>query len=688
MGSAIGNGAASRPSDGPLYLNARDFGASPSSPDNSPALQACLDKLAANMATARLVQPGGYQPNGTMYIPPGIYSMKSPLYLETNYIHVAGQGLASKLQMSPGYSYSHFIVGMQRQMTVDGKLLRADSTYRPDCFGKLDATMAPAAGRRWGFRSNGDAAITAQASGLSNGPIGPAANVPDNFATIRKLTVEFAFEVFNPFIPADPGDPAAVPARPARPAHPANTLMPNTIFATVGNSGGGAVVKIDPTPFILYTDGQNNIQGYIGTKAVRFGPTVVTNIQPPAITAPGVHRITLAVDLDTRAVTWYVDRVQVMTTPNAIPAGQIGFNPNEFYPFMLGCGDQTSLPFGKTGFPDIAVYAFNMRASCPYAVGANGSAMARTDGLRITDFNSYVPNENGSYAPDSDRASFGAIHFNEDPATFTRHLKVGTGETYTSAWLLHLNLINPGGTGSVSAVEVRDLDLGCTGNGYGMGVCLFSLLDTTVRRVKVQGGTWGIGGLNCGANYTTRILECKLQGTDSAIYAYMNIVVVSDLQIISNGRVGLRMVGCNLNANTINVAFDSPGQESFFVAHSGGYGGGFALRDINIDFEGTPYGRSLFRVEQHPYGATTCVVSNAILELAAGGVPLFELITKAGTAAPCMLSVDMVKANPSTFVKYDDPTWKGDVWHTIGAATVAPSMLAPGGGGPLNVTIH
>jgi len=667
MGSAIGNGAASRPSDGPLYLNARDFGASPSSPDNSPALQACLDKLAANMATARLAQPGGYQPNGTMYIPPGVYSMKGPVFVETNYVHVAGQGLASKLQMTPGYSYSHFIVGMQRQMTVNGKLLRADAAYRPDCFGKLDATMAPAAGRRWGFRTNGDAAITSQASGLSNGPIGPAANVPDNFATIRKLTVEVCLEAFTNGV--------------------SSTFQPNMVIVSVANLGGGSRDKIDPAPFVIYTDGNGNLQVYIGTKAVKYGPTIVTNLQPPAIATPGVHRLTLAVDLDSRAITWYVDRVVVVATANAIPAGQVGFNPNEFYPFFLGSGDQTTLPYGRTGLPDLAVYAFNMRASCPYAVGAVGSAMARTDGLKITDFNSYVPNENGAYNPDSDPASFGAIHFNEDPATYTRHLKVGTGTTYTSAWLLHLNLINSGGTGSASAVEIRDLDLGCTGSGYGMGVCIFSILDTTVRRVKVQGGTWGVGGLNCGANYTTRVLECKLSGTDSAIYAYMNIVVVSDLEVLSNGRVALRMVGCDLTVNTVNVAFDSPGQESFFVGHSAGYGGGFALRDINIDFEGTPYGRSLFRVEQHPYGATTLVVSNAILELAAGGVPLFELIAKAGTTAPCMLSADMIKANPSVVVQYDGPVWKGDVWHTIGAPSVAPTA-AIGGATTCNVTVR
>ena len=75
------------------------------------------------------------------------------------------------------------------------RAVQIDATYRPDLFGKLDASAVPSPGQKWGIRTNGNSFVQFQASPLSAGAASAAGGFNSDYWTeTSKLTVEFCIE--------------------------------------------------------------------------------------------------------------------------------------------------------------------------------------------------------------------------------------------------------------------------------------------------------------------------------------------------------------------------------------------------------------------------------------------------------------------------------------------------------------
>ena len=267
------------PIHGALWFDARDFGMSPSNPDNAPALQAAHDAAVAALAAYR----NGQTPLATIFIPAakGAYNFKGPVFLDGSNIRFLGEGKGSaqgtSLAKVPTYASPMFVVGMSRT----GGGLVPNATYRPDLWNggspKLDNTVVTAANQKWGLRTNGDLVAMSHGSGLTHGGFSNIyGNQPDYWQETDYLTFEIALEGFAS----------------------GQAPMPVAFIAS-GNGPQG------PIPFVLTSERQRQLHGHrrlpddevradLGHDVfllVRPGDRGGANHDPGRSDQPGRHRL-------------------------------------------------------------------------------------------------------------------------------------------------------------------------------------------------------------------------------------------------------------------------------------------------------------------------------------------------------------------------------------------------------------
>src|SRR5579883_2915334 len=171
MPPAIGGSWRPALAHGSLWVDIRDFGAKADNgvTDNSGPIQAAVDALGAELNQ----NPHG--PKGVVFIPSATlpYVVSKTIWVDHPNIEIRGEGWGSQVAMSPFAKHSVFLFGLRRaeSTNVNGTQvpLQIDSTYRPDLFGKLDATAVPSPGIMWGIRTNANSFVQIQASPMSAG---------------------------------------------------------------------------------------------------------------------------------------------------------------------------------------------------------------------------------------------------------------------------------------------------------------------------------------------------------------------------------------------------------------------------------------------------------------------------------------------------------------------------------------
>ncbi len=325
MSLAIGGSNAPAMSTfGSLWVDVRDFGAKADNgvTDNSVPFQAAIDHAATMMQ-------GITFSSAIVYIPgaPASYCVYHPVFLDQSNIEIRGDGNSTVIQML-GTKHPVFIAGIARIATtvVNGVSvpLTIGSSNRPDCFGKLDASVAPAPSTLWGIRTNSNSFVQFQGTPLHAG-VGCAEGqiYSDNWGETTKLTVEFCLEPpsgqqFQPFTPI------------------------------LGLGGFGPV---QASPFIVATTYNPN-KFVMMFRTAEMDPFAARSFTFDLGSGTRPYRVAIQVDLANAVVSAFVNGVQVTLgdsnniTPTAtlpfVPGSGLKFATNDHYPFFIGA-------FGVTG---------------------------------------------------------------------------------------------------------------------------------------------------------------------------------------------------------------------------------------------------------------------------------------------------------------------------------------------------
>ena len=375
-------------------------GIDPKAADNSAGIQLAVDSAATFVASYAKANPG-YQARGKVFIPAAAapYRLAQPVYIDSSCVELVGEGegALSKLAAAQGYGGPLVVLGVSRPTATDATW----GQYRPDCFGKLDSSAAPAVGKRRGFRSRGHATIAAHGSVLTHGGISATYGEPnaDNWLECPGLTVDLALEGFA-----------------------ADGSIPGQLF--IGSGGSPA------TPWMFATGGKGDFYVYVSYQTAPLGPPVNVRYRFDA-PGPGVRRISFQVDTSGKGPVFsaWVDGFQAtITEGTGAPTSPCTLFPNPGYPFVVCQTPQGA--WADVGRPvaDVALYGLCLSRSLRYTVGAAGSAQVRADGQPISDRWRYFPDAFSQLivGPFVDTWALAYFPFDDGP-TPSRHLFVQGG---------------------------------------------------------------------------------------------------------------------------------------------------------------------------------------------------------------------------------------------------------------------
>ncbi|MDX2035894.1 MAG: hypothetical protein SFX72_04525 [Isosphaeraceae bacterium] len=618
-------------------VDVRDFGAIPDGKtDSADAFQRAVDTLARTLAAD--TAPGD-RAVGIVRVPaaPRAYKLGKPVWLDQPFIEIRGEGQGTRVETFPQRNHPLFLLGLRRvaRVELDGKqqLLEPSPRYRPDLFGRLDAAAVPKRGLRGGFRTHGETLIQAQASPLSDGPRHSRGDwTTDHWYETRALTVELAIE-----------GPGGGPM-------PAGTA----IFSIGVGSDTRAY------PLLMYTDGDNRWLVKFSTQRERFGPLVSRRFGFSTGRASGIQRIAFQIDLERAEVAAFADGRELDLERGLGDdfAPGLRFAENDYYPLLIADGGGNRPALGNRHGKDWTLAGFLFSRTPRYRVGRRpGSAQTRNDGKPIDDLYRYFT------PPEADPGTIGFFDFLDRPDEHGRMLTIQGGPAANghraAAFLIHCLQNKPGG---ILDNAVRDIHL-VGGKLYGQNLAVGQVLDLRISGVRSTDAYHAVGSLNNGANYTIRLDDCTFDASDSGYFGLDQLIWARNIHFAGSGRATIRLVGCSASFENVFVGFHSPNNESTAKLHAGDYGGNYAFRNVQVDYEGDAFLHAPFYAEIHPYiPETTLRLTDVFLGTVGKQIPLVLLREgEPGWKKTGYLSVDVMQAfQPvETIVETDGPGWRG-----------------------------
>ena len=647
-----GSSAPTRPPRGVFWVDVRDYGAKADNglTDNTGPFQAAIDDLAAKLQALTY-------PSGVVFIPAATkpYGVYTPVFVDHDNITIQGEGQGTLVTMAGGGSHSIFIFGVRRvqEAFVNGTAvpLTIGPSNRPDLFGKLDASVAPAPGAHWGLRTNANTFVEFQAGPMSAGVSSAAsATYLDNWSETSKLTLEFCIE---------PPDGQQLP-----------------IFTPILGLGGQNPVKA--APFVVSSwDVPNKLSVLFRTSDLDPSGIRAYNITLTPATPP--FKIALQFDLDNAVLSAFVNGVQVaIASPNNLsPTSSTPFAPglglkfalNDHHPFLIGADGINGAYSGPTG-TDLRVYGLRLSNTLRYQNNGVGRGQVRADApaTPLNDSWAYFGN-------DSHTVCF--LAGNDNPATSGRLVTVRNGGAVVSGLTsgLFIHSVNPV---NVANNAIRDITLSCA-NGFGQCVSIGAVLEMTIDGLVAYGGYHGIGSFNTTVSYFLYLSKCNIQGTDAAYYGAFQLLYARDILIASSGRNAVRHVASGSRWDNVLIARGSPVSECVFKACAGDYGGDFILTNWIVDFEGESLSRAAIYCEAHGQTpATGLNLTNVFLGTIGNGKSLVQLkdTSPENTGLhKCWLVVDNLQAYANDYqaaFDVDGPLWYGEV---KGVALEGPRLI-------------
>lgn len=642
IGAAIGAGAAGlgvrllaqgqpappAPSARAVRFDVTRFGAVPEwAFDSTDAFEAAAG------AAAAAVKAGGLQGSAKIYVPAAAqgFMITRPIHIADG-VDIEGGGLASKVQMSTAHKHPIFVFGVDP--------VSATATDRPDLFGVLEASAAPARGVRRGVSTAGGKFLQLQFHDLVLGrrQLVRGGEGYDYWEQTDRLTVDVGL--------------VPVPGKRWKPMQPivgmgvvTATYRVAPWFLTVGETADEVIFLAADERFTDEYD-----WGAHGWRVSLRGAT------PP-------YDLAFQVNLkDGRAVA-FLNGKQVETTKagGALGYDKRGFGPghrlrrNEDDPLLVGADGGAAA--GNTFEPTpLTLAGLHVSASERYVVGKPGDPQRRAVGTRSTvnDLFRYFDRNEAD-------ATVGYLPLDDLKTSWTVDAHDKNGSAGSALWMKT-------GQGGGSPNRVRDLRL------MGRGACLVlgSVLDFEADHVRAESyENVAVGSWRMGANYTVTLNDCSIGGMDAAYYGFRQILWATNTNVRNSGRDSWRLRGCNAVINTSFYGFMRPYTERIFTFLPDAYGGVNTVNDAMIDTEDGGVGTAVFEAWAHPTAATQLVVRQ--VWIAATGragrakVPVFKLHDHAidpSYNGPSVLDVRNVQTgrDQDAVVSVDGPNWLGSVF--------------------------
>lgn len=283
------------------------------------------------------------------------------------------------------------------------------------------------------------------------------------------------------------------------------------------------------------------------------------------------------------------------------------------------------LPNG--GFPDFTLYALTISRGLRYADHGVGKPMARIDGEVETDYSrlySYYPDIIWSYNPGLD----------PDEVIENRCVPFFSDSSSQCMLFLHPQSgdISTGGVVNGCSLEGMQIRAGA---GRSVNVLWGHLQHGAFRQLDVDGGAWGLGAANVGANYPILIENCTLGGYEAAIHCHYGIVTMDHIFINRSGRVSMQFAGCSLQLSDWLVAGNGrPERIIEILAEEAG--ASYTISDGIEDWEE-------FDIPSQ------CIVYCEAAEYGPGGITTLIIDNLSGIVPATGVGVDLVCNGPQTW---------------------------------------
>ncbi len=668
-----GSPGVTRTPGGAMQVNVLDFGAKPDgTTDNQPMIQAAVDALITVLVA--------YGPTtfGVVYFPSAAlpYYVKSPIWLDNGNITVKGDGPgATFVAMFGGFNHPVFICGLHRTAMNGLTPVTIDSTYRPDCFGKLDTSAASATNQKWGLRTNANSFVQFQAGPFAAGQSFPGfVHYSDNWTTMGKFTLETFIEP------------------------PAGSWPAGTPIFSCGE------YPDQPSPLcIQISQGTNNCFVMFRTLDQQTGSNNINRSFQFSLTGSGPWRIAIQIDLQTPSFAVFLNGVQVALTnlvnlgpsdSSPLPVGNnYTFASNDYFPFFIGMTGATGTfqTPPASNVPDIRLYGLRFSNTTRYQVNGTGTTQTRLDlpGTAVNDQWAYFTNDAHTiaYLPLTDNPATLSLSASRLVTVF--HGNASASPTYLSSGLfMHAYAAIP-----TNYTVIKDMRIAGIAS-YGYGVMVGAAQDPLISNCKISGGYYAVGALNMLANYTMRMNDCTLDAWDSPYYGCIQLSWCRNIIFINTGRVAIRHVGCGASWDNVTILAGAPNCEGLFKAHATFAGGGYIVNNLLCDFEGSTMSNAAFYCETH---LANPVTSLELKDIALGSTgPTAALIMLKDTGAEItnlrcksklyVQNLQTYSPNFTAMVDVDGPLWHGEVdGMTVSGTPLKHRQLW---GKNTNVTIH
>lgn len=528
-------------------FNVLAYGAKPdAATDNAPPIQRAID--AAQEAT-------GYFGGSVVYIPggPKPYFLSGPLLVKGHGVTVRGDGVGSMLEAAPGYAGPLLCVGLPAHRGTIG------AAHRPDGFGVLDRSAAPARGARRGLATLGKAGVVFQGHPLQLG--GPDArynfNPPDYWVGSRRLTVEFLLT----------RPPGATWSQAEPLFGMAEALEPSPWHVMAGDT--------QDKVWLLFKTNERDLQGAWG-----FYRVVI-----PISAGPGAWRVTVQLDLEAgREATWVnrrraASRVEWNGDPGRGFRPGLAFQPQDgATPFMVGWSGKHG-PSDKGRVTPMGLFGLRVSKAALYAWDGATEVATAAPGKPVRDLERYF-----TVTPDT--VALLALDDPPGPPTIKTLHPLGAAVGF---WVPH---DRPRDTHHVT---VRDLQFRAR---IMAGLVVGEHLGLRLERLDAAGGLQGITTLPLATSYPMTMNDCTVGGTDCGYFGYWQNLSSHNLMVSGFGRQGIRFrSGYCLWDHTFLGDF-APNTESAVQVLGDASGTTHEFRRLQVDNESGGPGRAIIELEQ------------------------------------------------------------------------------------------
>ena len=507
------------------------------------------------------------------------YRYSRPVYIDRDYCGVTGAGRGLTTLCPSNGNCDPFFFGLRQVETPSGTPQSVTSANRPDCFGVLDASIAPSPAAWLGYRTLGKSYVMAVDNPATYGVISShGSRVYDNYGEFTALTIQVALKFVNGTADLGAGS---------------NSIL--------GLGGSGV-----PGPYWLGTDAAG-----LWYFASRTADGVVRSFRAaPNSTAAGLHRLRVYVNFTTGAYGFAQNGAAITPSNDSSMAGLAGHSPMRHrgdYPCWIGPSTGVTQGLTNQAVPDYTILAASVRNVAVTAEPANDAA--RYD----------VPNGDTT----------GVWGLDGTFSVLNRTLRLKCSNALTAKPEAFATVIPTGGTdGGVKGNFVRDMTID------GGGVTLGQVLDFSMTRVKAYNGFVGLHNLPFQVIYPVVVTDCQLGGYSFGVrLTGATPVRLHNVDFVGNGQVAAALyVGCDVVHDGCEGEFFVPSnQEAWMIFASDQFGMTVSLSNMYADSEAGWCTRAFLLCEKSDPGPlTTFRVSNVGAAIVGPGAYLIELADKVG----------------------------------------------------------